>query len=218
MLDYVIKDGECGVEKAFSVIGSKWASDIIRVCFTDGSNSFSDFKGKIDGISDSKLAAQLNSLADNGILEKKEDAETGRSGFCLTQKGLDIVPALRLMHYFALDMGYGDPTPAKQLEFTRKLIGSKWKARIIWMLCHAEIARFNELHDSIEGISFKVLKQQLADMEEKGIISRTEYEGKVPKVEYSLTSAGKESYLIVQSLADWCRKYGMIKQRIIIDS
>lgn len=133
-------------------------------------------------------------------------------------EGSGIVPALRLMHYFALNIGYGNPTPAKQLEFTRKLIGSKWKARIIWMLCHAEIARFNELHDSIEGISFKVLKQQLADMEENGIVSRTEYEGKVPKVEYSLTAAGKDAYLIVQSLADWCKKYGLIKQRIIIDS
>lgn len=131
---------------------------------------------------------------------------------------VDSIIHAQLMHYFALNIGYGNPTPAKQLEFTRKLIGSKWKARIIWMLCHAEIARFNELHDSIEGISFKVLKQQLADMEENGIVSRTEYEGKVPKVEYSLTAAGKDAYLIVQSLADWCKKYGLIKQRIIIDS
>ncbi len=218
MLDYVIRDGECGVEKAFSVIGSKWAPDIIRVCFNDGSNSFSDFKSKVDGISDSKLAAQLNSLTNNGILEKKDDSETGKSKFNLTQQGFDIVPALRLMHFFAIDMGYGDPEPAKQLEYTRKLIGSKWKARIIWMLCHSEIARFNELHDAIEGISFKVLKQQLADMEDNGIVSRTEYEGKVPKVEYALTAAGKDAYLIVQSLADWCKKYGLIKQRIIIDS
>lgn len=186
--------------------------------FSDGSNSFSDFKVKIPGISDSKLSAQLNSLSENGVIEKKEDADKGKTGFCLTQKGFDIIPALRLMHFFALDMGYGDPEPDKQLEYTRKLIGSKWKARIIWILCHAEVARFNELHNSIEGISYKVLKQQLSDMEENGIVTRTEYDGKVPKVEYSLTPAGKEAYLIVQSLADWCKKYGMIRSRIIIDS
>ena len=53
---------------------------------------------------------------------------------------------------------------------------------------------------------------RLADMEENGIVSRTEYEGKVPKVEYSLTAAGADSFAdsaagLNVSLTCRCRKF-----------
>ena len=49
-------------------------------------------------------------------------------------------------------------------------------------------------------------------MEENGIVSRTEYEGKVPKVEYSLTAAGADSFAdsaagLNVSLTCRCRKF-----------
>ena len=217
MLEYSIRDGDCGTETAFSVIGSKWASEIIRHCFLEKGGTFSVFKRELSGISDSNLSAQLKKLRENGMIEKSVDAETGKASFILTQKGLDIIPALRMMHFFAIDMGYGDPEPASQIEFTRKLIGNKWASRIIWLIYNCEPVRFNEMQRAIEGISFKVLSQQLNSMETNGLVKRKSYEGKVPRVEYSLTEHGKDAYLIIQALAQWCKSYGLLKPRITID-
>lgn len=219
MLKYFIKDGDCGTEIAFSIIGSKWASEIIRICFLENGASYSTFKRRLQQISDSSLSAQLKKLTENGMIEKKMVNHDGtKSIFILTQKSLDMIPILKAMHQFAIEMGYGDPEPSSQIEYTRKLIGNKWKSRIIWILYHCAPIRFNEMQRSIEGISFKVLSQNLTDMEKNGLILRTEYDEKVSRVEYSLTTAGKDAYLIVQSLANWCKTYGLIKATITIGS
>lgn len=69
---------------------------------------------------------------------------------------------------------------------TVQLIGNKWKLLIIRNLL-VRPWRFNELQKSLDGISQKVLTDNLRSMETDGIITRTVYAEVPPRVEYALS-------------------------------
>lgn len=82
-------------------------------------------------------------------------------------------------------------------------IGGKWKPVIIWLLLINEVMRFNELDKSIEGISQKMLSQQLKDLEKLKIINRKSYPVIPPKVEYRLTEKGKSLKENLTKIMEW---------------
>ena len=89
---------------------------------------------------------------------------------------------------------------------TVTLIGSKWKLLIIRNLL-AHPWRFNALKKDLDGISQKVLTDNLRSMEEDGLILRTVYPEVPPRVEYSLSSLGESLKPILDSMADWGNAY-----------
>lgn len=89
---------------------------------------------------------------------------------------------------------------------TVTLIGSKWKLLIIRNLL-ARPWRFNALKKDLDGISQKVLTDNLRSMEEDGLILRTVYPEVPPRVEYSLISLGESLKPILDSMADWGNAY-----------
>lgn len=72
---------------------------------------------------------------------------------------------------------------------TISLVGNKWKLLIIRNLMKRPW-RFNELLKSLEGISQKVLTDNLRQLESDGIIYRKDYHTNPPKVEYGMTDLG----------------------------
>jgi DNA-binding HxlR family transcriptional regulator len=52
--------------------------------------------------------------------------------------------------------------------------------------------RFGTLRDAIDGISEKMLAQTLKVLEEEGFVQRRDWNEKPPRVEYSLTEAGRK--------------------------
>lgn len=89
---------------------------------------------------------------------------------------------------------------------TVQLIGSKWKLLIMRNLLQRPW-RFNELKNSLEGISQKVLTDSLRSMEAGGIITRTVYPEVPPRVEYSLSELGESMRPIIDSMAIWGTEY-----------
>jgi len=89
---------------------------------------------------------------------------------------------------------------------TVSLIGSKWKLLIMRNLL-VRPWRFNELKNSLEGISQKVLTDSLRSMEEDGIITRTVYPEVPPHVEYALSELGESMRPIIQSMEAWGTNY-----------
>lgn len=87
-----------------------------------------------------------------------------------------------------------------------EFIKGKWKALII---CHLrnEPIRFLELQRRIEGITQKILTEQLKALEEEGIILRVVYPEVPPRVEYELTEKGRELLPILDSIEEWAEKY-----------
>ena len=88
------------------------------------------------------------------------------------------------------------------VEVTLELICGKWKCTILWWLRRGG-KRFGELMQLIQGITQKVLTQQLRELEKDGLIERRVYKEKPPRVEYSLTSEGETLGPILQAMCDW---------------
>lgn len=85
-------------------------------------------------------------------------------------------------------------------------IGGKWKPIIIYVLSSGKL-RFGKINFFISGISRKVLTQQLRELEEDGILTRTVYAETPPRVEYELTEMGMELLPIYQKMAEWSFKH-----------
>lgn len=82
------------------------------------------------------------------------------------------------------------------------VVGGKWKALILWAL-GTRPTRFSELRREVEGISEKVLIQQLKELERDGIVHREVHEKVPPKVVYSLTPLGESLNIALAPLGDW---------------
>lgn len=89
---------------------------------------------------------------------------------------------------------------------TVQLIGNKWKLLIIRNLLMRPW-RFNELQKSLEGISQKVLTDNLRSMEADGLITRTVYPEVPPRVEYALSSLGQSLQPILDAMKAWGEAY-----------
>lgn len=89
------------------------------------------------------------------------------------------------------------------IRYALDIIGGRWKILILWNIIRFDIIRYGELKKRIPEISHKVLSQQLKELENDGIINRTEYFEIPPKVEYSLTEKGKTLIPLVESINEW---------------
>ncbi len=89
---------------------------------------------------------------------------------------------------------------------TVQLIGNKWKLLIIRNL-RTRPWRFNELQKNLDGISQKVLTDNLRAMEADGLITRTVYAEVPPRVEYSLSELGETMRPILDAMEEWGNSY-----------
>ena len=210
-MNYYIRDGKCGTETAFKVLGSKWVPWILHICNANTALSFNRIKSTLPGLSDSTLTRQLDNLVRNEMLNRTEQKE-----YCLTEKTKDLVPALEKMNDLAYLCGYRAVEFSSAIEYARKIIGNKWQSRILWFLNVQDPARFNTILRSIEGLSHKMLKENLDSFTEYGLVERIDLSSKAPHVEYRLTDKGQFAYSIIDSLADWCIKYDLINPTITI--
>lgn len=102
-------------------------------------------------------------------------------------------------------------TECNSLNTALKAIGGKWKLVILWHL-HDEKLRFSELARRIDGITQKMLTQQLREMETDGLVERKVFAVVPPKVEYSITNHGQSLEPILKSLSAWGEKYLVQRQ------
>ncbi|MCU0543854.1 MAG: helix-turn-helix transcriptional regulator [Oscillatoriaceae cyanobacterium Prado104] len=88
------------------------------------------------------------------------------------------------------------------VERTLEVIGGRWKVLILRELFQG-VKRFNELQRAVNGITQKMLTQQLREMESDGIVHREIYLQVPPKVEYSLTPLGASLKPIIDTMHEW---------------
>lgn len=87
-------------------------------------------------------------------------------------------------------------------ETALKAISGRWKLLILISLFD-EVKRFGQLQRELQGISQKVLTQQLRELELDGLIHREIYPEIPPKVEYSLTAFGETLKPIILEMHQW---------------
>ncbi len=87
--------------------------------------------------------------------------------------------------------------------FTSRILGGRWKARIIWALVRNEPLRFSELRRACPPVSDRILTKELRELQECGLIARRDYGVIPPKTEYSLTELGNTLRPVMASMANW---------------
>jgi DNA-binding HxlR family transcriptional regulator len=92
-------------------------------------------------------------------------------------------------------------------ETTLDVIGGRWKVPILWHLFKGTL-RFSELRRGLEGVTQKMLAQQLRELESDGIVNRKVYPQVPPKVEYSLTGEGQSLKPVVEAMCKWGKARG----------
>lgn len=102
-----------------------------------------------------------------------------------------------------------DELPACPVATTMMLIGNKWKIFIVQRLLDRPW-RFGELQRDIEGISQKVLTDNLRSMEKDRIIERKVYDEVPVRVEYFLSDLGNSMRPLISSMHDWGQDYQTI--------
>lgn len=87
------------------------------------------------------------------------------------------------------------------------LIRGKWKILILATMLDGPV-RLGQLRRLIPRASKKVLVQQLHELEEDGIIVRTDLSGKIQHVEYTISAPlGKAVVNLLGLLSDWGLRY-----------
>jgi DNA-binding HxlR family transcriptional regulator len=108
-------------------------------------------------------------------------------------------------------MEFKDACPCAEycpMDFATRVIGGKWKIKILCTLNFGGAMRYSELKRKVVGITPTMLANTLHELEEVGVVSRRQYDEMPVRVEYSLTEAGKSLIPILIATRDWSAKYG----------
>lgn len=101
------------------------------------------------------------------------------------------------------------PEPKCGIDYAFQRIGGKYKGRILWRLRLGTL-RYGELRKTVTGVTAKMLTQALRELEDDGLIERKVYVEVPPKVEYSLTDAGKALLPFLSQLRDWAKEQMLV--------
>ncbi|WP_063016632.1 winged helix-turn-helix transcriptional regulator [Nocardia niwae] len=82
------------------------------------------------------------------------------------------------------------------------VVGGKWKMHLMWVL-GAGPQRFGRIRRLLDGVSEKVLAENLRQLEASGVVHREVYPEVPPRVEYSLTPLGEELAVALRPLEEW---------------
>jgi DNA-binding HxlR family transcriptional regulator len=90
---------------------------------------------------------------------------------------------------------------------TLDLIGERWTILLLRDLLLKGPRRFQDFQDSLQGVAPNTLSARLKEMEDNGLIFRSLYSDRPPRVEYVLTDKGKSLGPIVRAMQQWGQKY-----------
>ncbi|WP_039803004.1 winged helix-turn-helix transcriptional regulator [Nocardia araoensis] len=82
------------------------------------------------------------------------------------------------------------------------VVGGKWKMHLMWVLGIGP-QRFGRIRKLLDGVSEKVLAENLRQLEASGVVHREVYPEVPPRVEYSLTPLGEELAMALRPLEEW---------------
>lgn len=94
-MDKLKKRSDCPLSCSLDIFGDKWSLLIIRDLMFNDKSTYGDFLKSPEGIATNILASRLQTLEENGIIEKL-DHPTSKAKilYRLTIKGIDLLPIL----------------------------------------------------------------------------------------------------------------------------
>lgn len=127
---------DCSVAQCLEVVGEWWSMLIVRDAFM-GVSRFEEYQRRL-GISRNILRDRLNSLVDNGVLNRIPYSEhPPRDDYILTQKGRDLWPILTTMRQ------WGDKYAAPSgppIELIHSGCGKRTRVELVCEECGERVA------------------------------------------------------------------------------
>jgi DNA-binding HxlR family transcriptional regulator len=99
--------------------------------------------------------------------------------------------------------GYNLPCNIAQV---LNLIGDRWTMLIIRDLLEGKTT-FNELKQSLDGISANILSERLRSLEKDHLITCHLYSEHPPRYEYKLSEAGQQLSHVMNAITSWGQHY-----------
>jgi DNA-binding HxlR family transcriptional regulator len=132
----------CSIAKSLEVIGERWSLLIVRDVM-NGNRRFGEMQASL-GVARNVLSARLQRLIDENILERRQYQDSpARYEYFLTEKGLDLWPALIALLNWGDRYSSGPEGPPKVI--VHKVCGGRVSDRGICESCgqllHARDAR-----------------------------------------------------------------------------
>ena len=103
----------------------------------------------------------------------------------------------------ARSYGIGDCPVARTLD----LIGERWTVLLLRDLLLHGPRRFQDFQTSLPGVAPNILSARLKAMEDNGLVRRSLYSDRPPRLEYVLTDKGKSLGPIVKAMREWGNKH-----------
>ena len=92
--------------------------------------------------------------------------------------------------------------PPSPLELALERVGDRWSLLVVEaLLDHSR--RFSELQAAVAGIAPNILTDRLRRLEREGVVIARPYQERPPRLEYSLTAAGRDLAGALRLLDDW---------------
>jgi DNA-binding HxlR family transcriptional regulator len=89
--------------------------------------------------------------------------------------------------------------------FTTRVLGGRWKPRIVWALIREQPLRFSDLRRACPPISDRILSKELKELAETGLIQRRDHGETPPHTDYRLTEVGETLRPLMAAMAEWGR-------------
>ncbi len=94
------------------------------------------------------------------------------------------------------------PEPRSPLELAVERVGDRWSLLIVEALLDGP-RRFNDLAEAVSGIAPNILTDRLRRLEREGVVVARPYQDRPPRMDYTLTAAGRDLAGALRLLADW---------------
>jgi DNA-binding HxlR family transcriptional regulator len=89
-----------------------------------------------------------------------------------------------------------------------ELVGKRWTGAIVWVLLqHRRPMRFSEVGAAVPQMSDRLLSERMKELEARGIVERHVQNESPVRVEYELTSMGRDLAPALRELRRWARVY-----------
>ncbi|WP_030157042.1 MULTISPECIES: helix-turn-helix domain-containing protein [unclassified Glycomyces] len=96
----------------------------------------------------------------------------------------------------------GDADQTCGMTIAIDVVGGKWKLHLMWVLAEGPV-RFGQIRRKLDGVSEKVLAENLRQLEASGVVHRELFPEVPPRVEYSLTALGVSLNEALAPLEAW---------------
>jgi DNA-binding HxlR family transcriptional regulator len=92
--------------------------------------------------------------------------------------------------------------PRSPLELALDRVGDRWSLLLVEALLDGP-RRFGELQEAVAGIAPNILTDRLRRLEREGVVLARPYQDRPPRMDYTLTAAGRDLAGALRLLADW---------------